>query len=92
MLKPLPRSVIDRSILVDIKIYQNSINVTCTDQQIQNFMLSNSIISLKKNKKQFRRFLKKIDTYETKYIKYKIIMKYGFLTKMTNIFISYFFF
>lgn len=84
--------MIDKSILVDIKIYQNSINVTCTDQQIQNFMLSNSIISFKKNKKQFRRFLKKIDTYETKYIKYKIIMKYGFLTKMTNIFISYFFF
>lgn len=51
--------MIDKSILVDIKIYQNSINVTCTDQQIQNFMLSNSIISLKKNKKQFRRFLKK---------------------------------
>lgn len=45
-----------------------------------------------KKKKQFRRFLKKIDTYETKYIKCKIIMKYGFLTKMTNIFISYFFF
>lgn len=78
--------------MVDNKIYQNSINVTCTDQQIQNFMLSNSIISFKKKRNNFVGLKKKIDTYETKYIKYKIMMKYGFLTKMTNIFISYFFF
>lgn len=86
--------MIDKSILIDIKIYPNSISlllhVLITKYKILN--LSIQLFHLEKNKNQFRRLFKKIDTYEPKYIKYKIIMKYGFLTKVTNIFIFYFFF